>query len=66
MIADKREHLGPENELGGYAARLADPVLRESARGFLTGSLDLVLRLPGGRFAIADHKTNWLAAPASR
>ena len=32
-------------------------------RGFLTGSLDLVLRLPGGRFAIADHKTNWLAGP---
>ena len=64
-IADVlREHLGPENDpLGGYAARLADPVLRESVRGFLTGSLDLVLRLPGGRFAIADHKTNWLAAP---
>jgi exodeoxyribonuclease V beta subunit len=63
-IADVlREHLGRENELGGYAARLADPVLRESVRGFLTGSLDLVLRLPGGRFAIADHKTNWLAAP---
>ena len=63
-IADVlREHLGRENELGGYAARLADPVLRESVRGFLTGSLDLVLRLPGGRFAIADHKTNWLATP---
>ena len=57
------EHLGPEDPLGGYAARLADPALRESVRGFLTGSLDLVMRLPGGRFAIADHKTNWLAGP---
>jgi exodeoxyribonuclease V beta subunit len=57
------EHLGPGDPLGGYAARLADPSLRQSVRGFLTGSLDLVMRLPGGRFAIADHKTNWLAAP---
>ncbi|HWT25679.1 MAG TPA: UvrD-helicase domain-containing protein, partial [Solirubrobacteraceae bacterium] len=58
-----REHLGPDDPLGGYAARLTDPALRESVRGFLTGSLDLVLRLPGDRFAIADHKTNWLAGP---
>jgi exodeoxyribonuclease V beta subunit len=32
-------------------------------RGYLTGSIDAVLRLPGGRFAIVDYKTNWLAAP---
>jgi exodeoxyribonuclease V beta subunit len=57
------EHLGPGDPLGGYAARLADPTLRQSVRGFLTGSLDLVMRLPGGRFAIADHKTNWLGVP---
>ncbi len=30
------------------------------ARGFLTGSIDLVIRLDGPRFAIADYKTNWL------
>ncbi len=58
------EHLGPGDPLGGYAARLGDPALRDSVRGFLTGSLDLVLRLPGGRFAIADYKTNWLAPAA--
>jgi len=55
------EHLPPGDPLAGYAARLSDPSLRDTVRGFLTGSLDLVLRLPGGRFAIADHKTNWLA-----
>ena len=33
-------------------------------RGFLTGSLDLVARLPDGRFAIFDYKTNGLGAYA--
>jgi exodeoxyribonuclease V beta subunit len=35
--------------------------------GYLTGSIDLVVRLsgPGGvpRFAVVDYKTNWLGAP---
>ena len=31
-------------------------------RGFLTGSIDLVIRLDGPRFAIVDYKTNWLGA----
>ena len=38
-------------------------MLRESVRGYLTGSIDLVLRLGGERFAVVDYKTNWLAAP---
>ena len=46
-----------------YAERLRDPRLRESVRGYLTGSIDLVLRLDGERFAIVDYKTNWLAPP---
>jgi exodeoxyribonuclease V beta subunit len=46
-----------------YADRLLDPRLRESVRGYLTGSIDLVLRLDGERFAVVDYKTNWLAAP---
>jgi exodeoxyribonuclease V beta subunit len=58
-----RAHLPPGDPLAGYAARLDDQALRSSVRGYLTGSLDLVLRLPGPRFAIADYKTNWLAAP---
>jgi exodeoxyribonuclease V beta subunit len=46
-----------------YAARLEDPALRASVRGFLTGSIDLVIRLEGPRFAIVDYKTNWLGLP---
>jgi exodeoxyribonuclease V beta subunit len=44
-----------------YGERLSEV---EAARlqGFLTGSLDLVARLPDGRFAIFDYKTNGLAA----
>jgi exodeoxyribonuclease V beta subunit len=35
-------------------------------RGYLTGSLDLVVRVPGPdgpRFAVVDYKTNWLGEP---
>jgi exodeoxyribonuclease V beta subunit len=35
-------------------------------RGYLTGSIDLVLRLGGERYAVVDYKTNWLAAPGER
>ena len=46
-----------------YADRLRDPALGDDPlRGFLTGSLDLVLRLPDGRFVLADYKTNRLGA----
>jgi exodeoxyribonuclease V beta subunit len=58
-----REQLAADDPLAGYAARLADPGLRSTVRGYLTGSLDLVVRLAGpdgGRFAVLDYKTNWL------
>jgi len=60
-----REHLPAGDPLAGYADRLGDPALRQTVRGFLTGSLDLVVRLPGAvpRFAVCDYKTNWLAGP---
>jgi exodeoxyribonuclease V beta subunit len=58
-----REHLPPDDPLLGYAERLDDAALRQNVRGYLTGSIDLVLRTPDGRFAIADYKTNWLAPP---
>ena len=49
----------------GYAQRLTDPSVAAVLRGYLTGSIDLVLRVPGaaarGRYAIIDYKTNWLA-----
>jgi exodeoxyribonuclease V beta subunit len=53
-----REHLEPGDPLAGYAERL--PSLQDSLRGYLTGSLDLVLRTPDGRYAVVDYKTNWL------
>jgi exodeoxyribonuclease V beta subunit len=60
-IADLlRTHLPAGDPMAQYAARLEDPSLRTSVRGFLTGSIDLVMRLPGPRFAIVDYKTNWL------
>jgi exodeoxyribonuclease V beta subunit len=58
-----RRHLGDDDPLAGYAERLDDPALPEVVRGYLTGSLDLVARIDGPRFAVVDYKTNWLAAP---
>jgi exodeoxyribonuclease V beta subunit len=59
-----RGFLAPGDPLAGYAERLADPLLRRDVRGYLTGSIDLVLRVGGGgrtpRFGIVDYKTNWL------
>ncbi len=63
-----RAHLEPGDPLAAYAARLEDPALRSSVRGFLTGSIDLVARIPAPaarsapRYVIADYKTNWLGA----
>ena len=62
-----RAHLPAGDPLAGYAERLDDPALRQTVRGYLTGSLDLVVRVRGAgdapRFAVVDYKTNWLAAP---
>jgi exodeoxyribonuclease V beta subunit len=85
-----RRHIPPDDPLAGYADRLADPALADTFRGYLSGSVDLVLRVPGepppsvvsappnapsgdrkrlasvedttagARFAVIDHKTNWL------
>ena len=58
-----RDFAEPGDALAGYAERLLDPRLRASVRGYLTGSIDLVVRLDGDRFAVVDYKTNWLALP---
>ncbi len=55
-----RAHLPASDPMAAYAVRLEDPSLRPSVRGFLTGSIDLVIRLGGPRYAIVDYKTNWL------
>ncbi|MFD4266886.1 UvrD-helicase domain-containing protein [Rhodococcus sp. NPDC058481] len=55
-----REHLPASDALAAYVDHLAtlEPT---PLRGYLTGSIDAVLRLPGGRFVIVDYKTNRLA-----
>lgn len=59
-----RAHLSPEDPLASYADRLETPLLGDQAlRGYLSGSVDVVLRLPesaGGRFVVVDYKTNLL------
>ncbi len=64
-LADLLEqHLAPDDPVAGYAAHLRDPRLDHRLRGYLTGSIDAVLRFTGdgpARFAVVDYKTNWLA-----
>ncbi len=56
-----RRHLTADDPIARYADRLDSPEMSgQSLRGYLTGSLDAVLRLPGPRYVIADYKTNWL------
>ena len=54
------EHLPAGDPFLGYVPRLSEPVLQSDLRGYLSGSLDLVLRTPGRRYAVVDYKTNWL------
>ncbi len=59
-----RRHLPPDDPLVGYPALLADPALAgQPLRGFLTGSIDAVLRVGttvDPRFLVVDYKTNRL------
>jgi exodeoxyribonuclease V beta subunit len=62
-----REHLPADDVLAPYADRLTGPLLGgQSLRGYLTGSIDAVLRVPDGsghRYLVVDYKTNWLGDP---
>jgi exodeoxyribonuclease V beta subunit len=59
-----RHHLPADDPLVGYADRLADPTLLADLRGYLVGSVDLVVRTRAAdgtsRFTVIDYKTNWL------
>ncbi|WP_109506878.1 UvrD-helicase domain-containing protein [Nocardioides speluncae] len=61
-----RRHLAEGDPVRAFADALADPVLGEQPlRGYLTGSVDVVLRVGTGadaRYLLADYKTNWLGA----
>jgi exodeoxyribonuclease V beta subunit len=54
-----RSHLPADDPLRRYPDVLAG-LPEQQLRGYLTGSIDAVLRLPDGRFAVVDYKTNWL------
>ena len=60
-----RRWIPADHPLAGYPAELAQPALSgEALRGFLTGSIDSVLRLhgrQGPRFVVIDYKTNRLS-----
>lgn len=62
-----REHLPADDPLASYADRLSDRALGDqSLRGYLTGSIDAVLRIPDGpghRYVVVDYKTNRLGDP---
>jgi exodeoxyribonuclease V beta subunit len=62
LLAD---HTPPGSRLGGYGSRLQSAEFVGHLRGYLTGSLDLVMRVTDGglspRFVVVDYKTNWLA-----
>ncbi|WP_432936386.1 UvrD-helicase domain-containing protein [Kribbella sp. CA-253562] len=62
-----RAHLPADDPLLAYAERLEQPLLGgQSLRGYLSGSIDVVLRVPDGdshRFVVVDYKTNRLGDP---
>jgi exodeoxyribonuclease V beta subunit len=54
-------HLAPDDPVHPYADRLRGPELAgQPLRGYLTGSIDAVLRAPGPRYLVVDYKTNRL------
>jgi exodeoxyribonuclease V beta subunit len=62
-----RAHLPADDPLAGYADRLEQPALGgQPLRGYLSGSIDVVLRIPAGddrRYLVVDYKTNLLGEP---
>jgi exodeoxyribonuclease V beta subunit len=54
------EHLPEGDPVRPYAASLRGPLGEQTLRGYLTGSVDVVLRVPGPRYLVVDYKTNWL------
>lgn len=56
-----RVHLPADDPVAPYAERLTSSGLGgQSLRGYLSGSIDAVLRLPDQRYLVVDYKTNHL------
>ncbi|KZS56799.1 exodeoxyribonuclease V subunit beta [Mycobacterium ostraviense] len=61
-----RVHLTRSDPFWSYADRLTSPGLGDqSLRGYLSGSIDVVLRLPQQRYLVVDYKTNQLGGTAA-
>lgn len=61
LAALMAHHLDASDPLVAYPQHLAaSPAAGGVLRGFLTGSIDAVLRTPSGRFVVVDYKTNRL------
>jgi exodeoxyribonuclease V beta subunit len=62
-------HLPDGDALAPYAALLAGPLGDQALRGYLSGSIDVVLRIPsddgGFRYVVVDYKTNVLGDPGT-
>ncbi|GAA4880441.1 UvrD-helicase domain-containing protein [Serinicoccus chungangensis] len=63
-----RGHLPPGDPVRGWAEVLeaAPDLAGQQLRGYLTGSVDVVLRVRatgGDTFLVVDYKTNWLGSP---
>ena len=59
LAALLRRHLPAGDPLAPYADVVDHPAYEQALRGYLSGSLDLVLRVDG-RYVVCDYKTNWL------
>ncbi len=64
-----RRHLPADDALASYADQLVGPLGEQALRGYLSGSIDVVLRIPdtgvdgGYRYVVVDYKTNLLGDP---
>ena len=64
-----RRHLRADDPLAPYADQLVGPLGEQALRGYLSGSIDVVLRVPGPhedhRYVVVDYKTNLLGEPGT-
>jgi exodeoxyribonuclease V beta subunit len=64
-----RRHLPADDPLASYADQLVGPLGEQAMRGYLSGSIDVVLRVPDGadghRYVVVDYKTNLLGEPGT-
>ncbi len=61
-----RRHLPENDPVRAYADRIDSSLADQVLRGYLSGSIDVVLRVPGAdghRYVVVDYKTNTLGEP---